>query len=135
MAVPRLADLSGSDISMRGTMRTVTTIVMLIAVAITGAGCSEVPSKIGSGPDTDTATTDAAARPILVTQDWGVVDGMLSVVVRNTTDRTLRSATAVITARDRNDVLISSSLEDPNGCCAVTELPPGQEFGFYVDVG
>ena len=76
-----------------------------------------------------------SAHPILVTRDWGVVDGMLSVVVRNTTDRTLRSATAVITARDRNDVLISSSLEAPDGCCAVTDLPPGQEFGFYVDVG
>ena len=61
---------------------------------------------------------------------------MLSVVVRNTTDRTLRSAEAVVTARDRNDVLISSSLEAPDGgCCAVTELPPGQEFGFYVDIG
>ncbi|GAA4694420.1 hypothetical protein [Nocardioides conyzicola] len=104
-------------------------VLVLVLVGLS-AGCSQ-----RSTPDDGAAPAAAAARPILVTRDWGVVDGMLSVVVRNTSDRTLRSATAVITARDRNDVLVSSSLEDPNGCCAVTELPPGQEFGFYVDVG
>ena len=121
---------------MRGTMRTVTTIVTLIAVGVAGAGCSGVSSRMGGGQDTDTATTQATARPVLVTQDWGVVDGMLSVVVRNTTDRTLQSASAVITARDDKDVLVASTLEAPTGtCCTVTNLPPGDEFGFYVDIG
>ncbi|GAA1793414.1 hypothetical protein GCM10009795_043760 [Nocardioides hankookensis] len=117
-------------------MRTVTTFVVLIAVAIGGAGCTGVSSKVGGGPDEVTSSPEATARPILVTQTWGVVDGMLSVVVRNTTDRTLRSAAAVITARDDNDVLVASTLESPTGtCCAVTDLPPGEEFGFYVDIG
>lgn len=119
-------------------MRTVMTIVMLIAVGIAGTGCTGVSSTVSGGPDTDTdtAATQASSQPVLVTQDWGVVDGMLSVVVRNTSDRTLRSATAVITARDDSDVLVSSTLESPSdACCAVTNLQPGEELGFYVDIG
>ena len=113
--------------------RTSAVVLVLVLVGMTGTGCSQ---RSSNDKDVAASPTEAAARPILVTRDWGVVDGMLSVVVRNTTDRTLRSAAAVVTARDRNDVLISSSLEAPDGgCCAVTELPPGQEFGFYVDIG
>jgi hypothetical protein len=112
----------------------VSAIVVMLVVGLLGAGCSQVSTKLNGG--SDDLPTEVAARPILVTKDWAVVDGMLSVVVRNTTDRTLHSAEAVITARDRNDVLITSSLEAATGaCCAVADLPPGQEFGFYVDVG
>ncbi|GAA4752274.1 hypothetical protein GCM10023350_41930 [Nocardioides endophyticus] len=110
--------------------------LLLTVVGLLGSGCDRASTKLtGSGGDEPVADA-APARPILVTQEWGVVDGMLSVVVRNTTDRTLRSAAGVITARDRNDVLIVSSLEAQDGvCCSVVDLPPGQEFGLYVDVG
>jgi hypothetical protein len=114
-------------------MRTSVMVVMLMVVGLFGAGCSQVSAQIKGDA---AASRDAPARPILVTQDWGIVDGMLSVVVKNTTDRTLRGAEGVITVRDRNDVLIVTSLESVDGaCCAVVDLPPGQEFGFYVDVG
>lgn len=107
--------------------------VALVGVGLLGSGCDQV-STMGGGAQT--APSAAPARPILVTQEWGVVDGMLSVVVRNTTDRTLRGADAVITARDRNDVLIVSSLEAEDGvCCSIADLPAGEEFGLYVDVG
>ena len=108
-------------------------VATLLAVAIVATGCSQLPSH----RDGDVAAAPAeVAKPILLTRSWGVVDGMLSVVVVNTTDRTLSSAEGVITARDGNDVLVSSSLEDPSGgCCTVTDLPPGQQFGFYVDIG
>lgn len=116
-------------------MRASALVVALIVVGLLGSGCDQVSTKMNGG-GSESVPTEAPARPILVTQEWGVVDGMLSVVVRNTTDRTLRTAEAVVTARDSNDVLISSSLEDPDGvCCAVVDLPPGQEFGLYVDVG
>jgi hypothetical protein len=117
------------------TLRAGVTVVTLVVVGLLGSGCDQVSTTMDGGAS-ESAPTKSPARPILVTQEWGVVDGMLSVVVRNTTDRTLRTAEAVITARDRTDVLISSSLEDPDGvCCAVVDLPPGQEFGLYVDVG
>lgn len=118
-------------------MRTVRTGVLAVAlvVAVTGgAGCSQI-SKKASGAESSTSPSQTPARPILDTVDWGVVDGMLSVVVENTSDRTLRGAVGVITARDRDDVLIATSLESPDGCCAVVDLPPGEQFGFYVDVG
>jgi hypothetical protein len=117
-------------------MRTGAIAVLLIVVGLLGSGCDQASTKLTGGGSAEPVADAAPARPILVTQEWGVVDGMLSVVVRNTTDRTLRSAEAVITARDRNDVLIVSSLEAQDGvCCSVADLPPGQEFGLYVDVG
>jgi hypothetical protein len=110
--------------------------VMLIAVGLFGSGCDQASTKLTGTGAAEPVADAAPARPILVTQEWGVVDGMLSVVVHNTTDRTLRTAEAVITARDRNDVLVVSSLEARDGvCCSVADLPPGQEFGLYVDVG
>ena len=110
--------------------------VVLVVVGVLGSGCDQVSTKLDRGAAAEPVAEVAPARPILVTQEWGVIDGMLSVVVRNTTDRTLRSAEAVITARDRNDVLAVSSLEARDGvCCSVADLPPGQEFGLYVDVG
>jgi hypothetical protein len=118
-------------------VRTVRTGVLAVAlvVAVTGgAGCSQISRK-ASGAEAASSPSQAPARPILDTVEWGVVDGMLSVVVENTSDRTLRSAVGVITARDRDAALIATSLESPAGCCAVVDLPPGQQFGFYVDIG
>ena len=109
-------------------------LVVILLGLLTG-GCSDISAQMND--ETVASTPDeGSTRPILVTRQWGVVDGMLSVVVRNTTDRTLRSAEAVISARDDNDVLLATSLEGPGGvCCSVVDLPPGQQFGFYVDVG
>lgn len=110
--------------------------VALIVVGLLGSGCDQASTKLDRGAAAEPVADVVPARPILVTQEWGVVDGLLSVVVRNTTDRTLRTAGAVITARDINDVLVVSSLEAQDGvCCSITDLPPGQEFGLYVDVG
>lgn len=118
------------------TARAGVVVATLLVVGLLGSGCDQASTKLTGGGSGQPAPAAAPARPILVTQEWGVVDGMLSVVVENSTERTLRSAEAVITARDRNDVLIVSSLEVQGGaCCAVVGLPPGQEFGLYVDVG
>lgn len=117
-------------------MRTTMLVVMLLVVALAGAGCSQISAQLNGETVASAPPTAKPARPILVTRQWGVVDGMLSVVVMNTTDRTLHAAEAVITARDENDVLISTSLEGPDGsCCAINELPPGQQYGLYLDVG
>jgi hypothetical protein len=117
-------------------MRSTVLVVMLVVVGLFGTGCSQISAQLNGETVTADAPTEAPAQPILVTRKWGVVDGMLSVVVQNTTDRTLHGAEAVITARDDNDVLISTSIEDPDGpCCSVSDLPAGQQFGLYIDVG
>jgi hypothetical protein len=116
-------------------MRTSLLVVMLTVVGLLGAGCSQISAQM-NGVTVTSAPTEPPAQPILVTRDWGVVDGMLSVVVKNTIGRTLHSADAVVSARDENDVLVATSLEGPEGgCCPVVDLPPGQQFGFYLDVG
>lgn len=116
------------------TVRTGALVMVLVVAVLGGAGCTQISRK-AAGADSARAPGQTPARPILETVAWGVVDGMLSVVVENTSDRTLRSAVGVITARDRDDVLVATSLESPDGCCAVVDLPPGQRFGFYVDIG
>src|SRR6478609_6686438 len=108
--------------------------VTLVAALLCGAGCSQI-SQEASGAESGSGPSRPAARPILDTVAWGVVDGMLSVVVENTTDRTLRNAVRVITARGRGDGQVATSLESPDGCCSVVDLPPGEEFGFYLDIG
>ncbi len=111
-------------------------IAVLLVVGLLGSGCDQAATRLDRGAAAEPVAEVAPALPILLTEEWGVVDGLLSVVVRNTTDRTLRSAEAVITARDDNDVLVvSSRAARDGGCCSIADLPPGQEFGLYVDVG
>ncbi|WP_372728598.1 hypothetical protein [Nocardioides sp.] len=111
-------------------------VAMTIAV-LTLSGCAQISAQFENAQDPEPVTRNQEAGPILVTRQWGVVDGMLSVVVSNTTSRTMRYADAVLTARDAQNVLIASTstaARDP-GCCDVMDLPPGAEFGFYFDVG
>ena len=73
------------------TMRAGAIGVALIVVGLLGSGCDQASTKLDGGAAAEPVADAAPARPILVTQEWGVVDGLLSVVVRNTTDRTLRT--------------------------------------------
>jgi hypothetical protein len=98
------------------------------------AGCSQISDQLGGSSGSPDAEP-VATSPILVTKHWAVNDGMLSVVVQNTSDRTLRYADGVITARsDDNELLALSADGSDRGCCGVVDLPPGGDFGFYLDV-
>lgn len=111
----------------------------IAAVLVVGTlglgGCTQISDQLDSAQVAE-PSGGTSARPILVTRHWGVVDGMLSVVVQNTTDRTLRYAEGVVTARSGEDVLLATSTDATDtGCCGVVDLPPGQQYGFYLDVG
>lgn len=112
--------------------------VATLVVTLLGSSCSTIHDQL-QGTQVPADRAPASSRgpgPILETTSWGLVDGMLSVVVRNTTHRTLRFANAVVTARTADDQLIASSLEyDERACCEVHQLDPGQQYGLYVDVG
>jgi hypothetical protein len=67
---------------------------------------------------------------------WGVNQEMLSVIVENTTDQEIRSAHALITARDSRGTIVSSISGPPGAlCCTIVELPPHQTFGLFADLG
>jgi hypothetical protein len=93
----------------------------------------------------DQATNDRAAdgsaapggEPVLATRATGIVDGLLSVVLANTTDRTLMYADAVVQAHTADGDLVATSIDSASrtSCCAVVNLPAGQEYGLYLDVG
>ena len=110
----------------------------IAALAVVLAGAASGCSAFGQGVDqaqAGPAPGTGADQSILLTRQWGVVDGMLSVVVENTTDRTLRYADGVISVRTSDNQLLTSSLEADPSCCDVVDLRPGQQYGFYLDLG
>lgn len=107
----------------------------LTVAALATSGCSAVSDQLDRGEDSSSGATTVETLPLLATRAWGVVDGLLSVVVQNTTDRTLRYATGYVTARTADDEIVTESLESDPSCCEVLELGPGEEYGFYLDVG
>ena len=110
--------------------------VLAVATVVALSGCSQISAQLQDEREPGPLTSSAKDSPVLVTQQWGVVDGMLSVLVTNTTTRTLHYAQADITARSDANVLVGTSRTSTDGrCCAVIDLPPGQKFGFYFDVG
>jgi hypothetical protein len=115
--------------------------VMAIAGVLVGlvalSGCSDIAAQLSGEQVTDPELSEDLVSPLLETVSWGEVDGMLSVVVRNPGDRTLRHATAVFVARDADGVTVGSSTSSAKKgtCCTVYDLQPDAEYGFYFDVG
>lgn len=93
------------------------------------AGCSSVPGS-GSVPDR------ARAAPLARVTAWAVTGGVLSVLVRNPGPRTIASARAVITARDRHGNAVATvSGPATAACCAVADVPAGRSYGLATDLG
>lgn len=117
--------------------------VGVLALAPALAGCSTISDQLaGSEVDPAVTTSAASADSLLETVTWGELDGLVSVVVRNPTERVLRRAEAVITLRDSRGTALASTpapttatattrLRD-GGCCTVRSLRPGGTYGLYV---
>jgi hypothetical protein len=80
-------------------------------------------------------------RTRLKVDTWGyTADGLLSVIVSNVGDATVRTARAIISATDAYGNLVAS-VSAPQGtalgtrCCTIIGLAPGQRYGLYSDVG
>lgn len=107
----------------------------IATAALVTSGCSAVSDQLDGREVGSLEQTEDASSALLVTRQWGVVDGLLSVVVQNATDRTLRYATGYITARTDENEIVAASIESDGTCCEVVDLAPGEEYGFYLDVG
>ena len=82
-----------------------------VAVAIGSSGCSDLRAQL-EGAEVVEPSVDAsyAALPaVLETAEWSVTDGLVSVIVRNDTDRDLRTAEVTMTARDENGEVAEGS--------------------------
>ncbi|WP_193612675.1 hypothetical protein [Nocardioides lijunqiniae] len=117
--------------------RFVMTVVGGLVGLLTLSGCSDISAQLSGEQVTDPELSAKLVSPLLETVSWGEVDGMLSVVVRNPGERTLRHATAEFVARDADGATVGSSTssEKKGTCCTVYDLQPDQEYGFYFDVG
>lgn len=101
----------------------------LLALPTGCTGADDPPTR------DESVVTETGATDVLATTDWAVLDGMVSVQVRNDGDRTLRRATALLSAVDEHGVTVASSAaQAPSGdCCTVRELRPGETYGLYFD--
>ena len=107
----------------------------IAAAALVTSACSSVSDQLDGREVGSLEQSEDSSSSLLVTRQWGVVDGLLSVVVQNATDRTLRYAKGYITARTDQNEIVAASIESDGTCCEVVDLAPGEEYGFYLDVG
>jgi len=99
-------------------------------ILLAGCGHSSPDSKIGA------AGRVADPVPELQTVTWGVTRGRLSIIVRNAGSQLVRSARAVITAKDAHGNSVATTSGPPaSGCCGIAPLAPGVESGIYADLG
>jgi hypothetical protein len=117
-------------------------IAMTVAAALTCfaalTGCSDISAQLSGSQSSDPLEgDDTQPAPPLETVNWGTVDGLLSVVVSNPADRTLRYAIATIVAlgADGQELGTFTDTALNAGCCTVADLPPGGAYGFYAEVG
>lgn len=114
------------------TIASAAALVTIVTLSGLASGCSQLDPQ----DETQAAASVPATAPILETKAWGVVDGLLSVVVVNTSDRTLRYAEGVVRAVDADGQVVSTSLgRHDSGCCTVVNLAPDEEYGLYLDLG
>jgi hypothetical protein len=111
----------------------------VMALAACSSGKGQTREGRGAGPTGAAGTRGPSASapppPLRVVQ-WGVNDRMLSVVVENMTRTEIRSARAVITARDSSGAIIAAVSGAPGAlCCTIIALSPGTRFGLFADFG
>lgn len=127
-------------------------VFLVIVCALAGCDGSSGPAK-SSGIATRPSAPSSAAAPLLgvpvgtnpqtrlQVDQWGyTADGLISVIVSNVGDATVRSARAIISATDAYGNLVAA-VSAPQGtalgtrCCTIIGLAPGQRYGLYSDFG
>jgi hypothetical protein len=112
-------------------------LMLLAACTGSAAGDTVAPSTapVAGGTAARGAATAPPQAPLRVVK-WGVNDQMLSVLIENRTDETIRSAHVVITARDSRGTIIASVSGPPGAlCCTIIALRPHATFGLFADFG
>jgi hypothetical protein len=117
------------------------TISAAAAALMLATGCSGSDPHEARTPPAGHTTHSVTPAPRSATSpfrvgEWGVNDGMLSVLVENTGRDEITSAHAIITARDANGTIIAS-VSGASGalCCTIVGLQPRHSFGLYADFG
>lgn len=90
---------------------------------------ADQPDAGQDDPGQEGAAGGSAAPTVL---DWGGTGRQLAVVIRNDTDRTVRRAEVVITARAADGTVLARLADDVRStCCTVLGLPPNERFGLF----
>jgi len=100
------------------------------------SGCAQISDQIDDA-EAETVSDEIAAPSVMETVDWAELEGLVSVLVRNPTERMLRRAEAVITVHTpEGEELATSPRQVYEGaCCTAIDVPPGGTFGFYLFTG
>jgi hypothetical protein len=100
------------------------------------SGCAQISDQM-DGAEVETVEDALTAPSVMETVDWAELEGLVSVLVRNPTERMLRSAEAVITVHNAEGEELATSLRQvfEGPCCTAIDVPPGGTFGFYLFTG
>ncbi len=107
---------------------------------------SSAPPTSASAPTTSAAALQGVAvgtnpQTRLKVDEWGyTADGLLSVIVSNVGDATVRSARAIISGQDAYGNLVAAGTAQAGTqlgvrCCTIIALAPGQQYGLYLNIG
>ncbi len=112
----------------------------LLAVLLTSS-CAQLHAQM-DGAERNVSDPATSATSPLETVSWANLNGMVSVLVRNTSDQVLQHAEAVITLENDRGVTVGTNAAEAaqqttfeGRCCTATNLPPGATFGFYIYSG
>lgn len=101
--------------------------------AAPGSSTSDGSASPPPGPIPPLQPTITAFDPTIVS--FGGSGEQLAVVVRNESQRVIRRAGVVITARGLDGEILARRSDGPRStCCTVLGLPPGGEFGLFLDI-
>lgn len=122
--------------------RVVTAVALVASSSLVLAGCSDMREQVNGSsvePDSQSDSPTVGITPLLETAEWAVTDGLLSVVVRNDNDRTVRTAKVALTAYSEQHAPVAAvagdSMVGESGCCTVVDVAPGDVFGLYFALG
>ncbi|MFB9311834.1 hypothetical protein [Nocardioides plantarum] len=107
--------------------------LLALALLLLTSGCAQLGAQMDGAEQDGAGSSASVDTHVLETVEWGQVNGLLSVLVRNTTDRVLRHADAVISVKGRDGTALGSTAASTieGRCCTAIEVAPGASFGFY----
>jgi len=117
--------------------RGVAGLVAATVMASTLGGCDVPGSRDddGRGPDPRVTAALASYEPLVQTVEWSELEGLVSVVARNNSDRVLTGARARLTVLDGAGSVLALADGGETESVLDADVAPGSTYAFTVDLG
>lgn len=96
---------------------------------------SSVPSPLAASAPAPDAPIEGEGPTAPALVEWGGQADQLAIVVRNQAEQQIRAARVRIDAFDaRGGLVVTTTGDEDSTCCTLLSVPPGEEFGLFVDL-